>query len=76
MREQYPQKLNVWAGILNNELIRPFFIEGNLTAQKYEDKLRNQIIPAINAIVGETFNKCSFNKMVQHRIIDKTFIII
>jgi len=37
MREQYPQKLNVWTEILNNKLIRPFFIEGNLTAQKYED---------------------------------------
>jgi len=42
---QYPQKVNVWAGLLNNALIGPFFIDGNLNAAKYEDLLRNQIIP-------------------------------
>jgi len=28
---QYPQKVNVWAGILNVRPVDPFFIEGNLT---------------------------------------------
>jgi len=48
-RTQYPQKLNVWAGILmaNNALISPFFIEGNLTAAKYEDMLRHEIVPTL-----------------------------
>ncbi|KAJ8939426.1 hypothetical protein NQ318_017972 [Aromia moschata] len=32
---QYPEKVNVWAGILDDRLIGPFFIEGNLTAVKY-----------------------------------------
>jgi len=44
---QYQSKVNVWAGILNNTLISPFFIERNLNAVMYEDMLRNQIILAI-----------------------------
>ncbi|EFN85686.1 hypothetical protein EAI_09677, partial [Harpegnathos saltator] len=38
---QYPQKVNVWVGILNNVLIGPLFFDGNLTAIKYENMLRN-----------------------------------
>ncbi|XP_051168604.1 uncharacterized protein LOC127286268 [Leptopilina boulardi] len=49
---QRPQKLNVWCGILKNRTIGPFFIDGNLTAQKYLNLLRNNIIPAIEAVVG------------------------
>lgn len=55
-KSQYPQKLNVWAGILNNRIIGPFFIDGNLNAEKYETMLRNQIVPAIREIAGEDFN--------------------
>lgn len=54
-KSQYPQKLNVWAGIVNNRIIGPFFIDGNLNAQNYEEMLRNQIVPAIREIVGDNF---------------------
>lgn len=53
---QYPQKLNVWAGILNDRLIGPFFIDGNLDARKYEDLLEHQIIPKIREIVRDNFD--------------------
>lgn len=46
-RTQYPQKLNVWAGILGDQIIGPFFIDGNLTAVKYLELLRGQIIPSL-----------------------------
>lgn len=59
---QYPQKLNVWAGIINNRIVGPFFIDGNLTAVKYEDMLRNRIIPAIQAIVGDDFHQTWFQQ--------------
>lgn len=49
-KTQYPQKVNVWAGILGNSIIGPFFIEGNLNANKYLELLRNQIIPAVRAL--------------------------
>lgn len=54
---QYPQKLNVWAGVLSNILIGPFSIDENLTAAKYEDMLRHEIILAIRWTVGDNFNQ-------------------
>ena len=53
---QYPEKLNIWAGIYNDTLIGPFFIDGNLTADKYEGMLRNEIIPSIKNISGNHFD--------------------
>jgi len=50
----------MWAGILDNALIGPFFIEINLTAAKYEDMLRHEIVPAIQAIVGDNFENTWF----------------
>lgn len=58
MREnhtQYPQKLNVWAGMVGDTIIGPFFIEGNLNAVSYEQLLRNQIVSAIQALKGDDF---------------------
>lgn len=59
---QYPQKLNVWAGIVDDTIIGPFFIEGNLNAQKYEQLLRNQIVPAIQAVKGDDFQNTWFQQ--------------
>ncbi|KAL1517988.1 hypothetical protein ABEB36_001678 [Hypothenemus hampei] len=49
-RTQYPQKLNVWAGILGDHVIGPFFIDGNLNGRKYLDLLQAQVIPAIQQL--------------------------
>lgn len=46
---QTPEKRNVWAGILKNEVIGPFFIEGNLDGPKYVMLLHNDIVPAMRA---------------------------
>lgn len=46
---QRPQKQNVWAGILANEIIGPFFIDGNLDGLKYLLLLHNEIVPAMRA---------------------------
>lgn len=51
-RTQYPQKVNVWAGIIGNQIIGPFFIDGNLNGNRYLQLLENNIIPAIR----ERFN--------------------
>lgn len=59
---QYPQKVNVWAGILNNNLIGPFFIDGNLNADRYETLLRDQIIPRIREIAGDNFDETWFQQ--------------
>lgn len=44
---QYPQKVNVWAGILGNAIIGPLFIEGNLTGNLYLNMLEEAIDPLI-----------------------------
>lgn len=59
---QYPQKLNVWAGILCNRIIGPFFIDGNLNAEKYVALLKDKIIPAIQEIAGQVFNDVWFQQ--------------
>jgi hypothetical protein len=52
-RTQYPQKVNVWAGIFGHRIIGPFFIDGNLTGPTYLNLLQNQIGPALEEVVDE-----------------------
>ncbi|XP_050307511.1 uncharacterized protein LOC126744196 [Anthonomus grandis grandis] len=59
---QHPQKLNVWAGILNDRIVKAFFIERNLTGKKYLTMLRNEIVPVINEIAGDNFNITYFQQ--------------
>jgi hypothetical protein len=47
---QWPQKLNVWLGVISNHLIGPFFIDGPLNGQKYLDLLREHVLPALEDI--------------------------
>lgn len=47
---------------MNNSIIGPFFIEGNLTAAIYENMLRDQIVPAIQAIAGYNFEHTWFQQ--------------
>jgi transposase len=42
-RTQYPRKINVWAGILNQTIIGPILIDGNLTGEKYRSLLQGEI---------------------------------
>lgn len=44
---QYPQKVNVWAGIIGNRIIGPFFFDENLTGALYLAFLRNTLMPLI-----------------------------
>ena len=58
MREghtQRPGKLNVWAGLLGNHKIGPFFIDGNLTSQLYLELLETQIVPTIRNVMGPNY---------------------
>ncbi|GAB1865891.1 DUF4817 domain-containing protein [Camponotus japonicus] len=59
---QYPQKVNVWAGIFNDRLVGPFFIEGNLTAHVYLVMLREQIVLAVRDIAGGSMDEIYFQQ--------------
>lgn len=43
VRHQYRFSLNMWCGLLNNKLLGPYFIDGNLTAKKYLDILQDML---------------------------------
>lgn len=47
LRTQYPQKVNVWAGILGDNIVGPFFIDGTLNAERYLHLLQNSVVPAV-----------------------------
>lgn len=62
---QYPEKSNVWGGILGNKIIGPFFIDGNLNGEKYHEMLHDQIVPAIRDAAAErniNFNDIYFQQ--------------
>lgn len=44
---QYPQKLNVWAGIVGSRIIGPYFFDGTLDGEQYLDFLRYELIPTL-----------------------------
>lgn len=44
---QYPQKLNVWAGIVRGRIIGPFFMRGTLNGDRYLQLLQEQIVPEL-----------------------------
>lgn len=44
---QYPQKLNVWAGIIGSRIIGPFIIHENLTGDIYLNLLRHSVLPQL-----------------------------
>lgn len=44
---QYQQKVNVWAGMMGNQIFGPYFFEGNLTAEVYLNFLRFEVVPAL-----------------------------
>lgn len=47
---QYPQKVNVWMGMINSRILGPYFFEGNLNADTYLDFLSLELIPALVAV--------------------------
>jgi len=54
---QYPDKVNVWTGIIGGHLIGPFFIDGKLNSEIYETMLIKQIIPAIRNFFSNDFDR-------------------
>ncbi|EFN77955.1 hypothetical protein EAI_14386, partial [Harpegnathos saltator] len=55
-------KTYIWAEIVGTHIIWPFFIDGNLMAEKYAAMLRNDIIPTIRNIFGLNFNTVWFQQ--------------
>lgn len=54
---QRPQKINVWAGILNNQIIGPIFYQDNLTGLRYLQFLEELIHPLIIQCLEENVDQ-------------------
>lgn len=48
---QYVEKLNVWCAIWDDVVIGPFFIQGNLTGQRYRELLNEQVWPVLEPLL-------------------------
>lgn len=64
---QFPKKLNVWCGILNGNVIGPFFIHGTLSSVSYLQLLQNQIIPKIKEIKPNPLNPQALHQDVWYQ---------
>lgn len=47
---QRPQKVNVWAGIVRNTIVGPYFFDENLTGALYLNFLQNKLIPDLTRL--------------------------
>lgn len=59
MRELHTQnrvKVNVWAGIIGEHVIGPFFMDGNLTGNNYLELLQNNVVPALAGLYPDQEN--------------------
>lgn len=53
---QWPQKVNVWCGIIGGHVIGPYFIQGTLTSAQYLLLLQESIVPELRQIFPNNAN--------------------
>ncbi|XP_071053655.1 uncharacterized protein [Onthophagus taurus] len=54
--------INVWAGLVGDHIIGPFFIEGNLNGHKYLNILQNDVIPSLQQLDNVQFGSIWFQQ--------------
>ena len=47
---QFPQKVNVWAGTTNRQIIDTYFFEGTINGDVYLDLLTNFLVPTLKLL--------------------------
>lgn len=60
----YPQKINLWAVIINNKIIGPYFFEGTLTGEHYRAFLKLELILELATIFIDYVNLNLFSTSV------------
>ncbi|KAJ8944097.1 hypothetical protein NQ318_019435 [Aromia moschata] len=67
MRElhtQRPQKTNVWAGIIQDRIVGPFFFDDTLNGARYLRLLQHELMPICALIQGEIADNINFSKYI------------
>lgn len=65
IRTQYQKAVNVWAGLVGDQVIGPYFISDRLTQDVYLSLLRDRILPAIRQLGNQVcymklFHQCFY----------------
>lgn len=60
---QHRWSLNVWAGIIGNHIIGPYFFDGNLTGAIYLDFLQNHLEVLLNGLPEYIVKECGYSRM-------------
>lgn len=55
-KTQYPKKLNVWLGIIEDRILGPYFFDGSLTAEVYLRFLETFLVPALKRLYPDDHN--------------------
>lgn len=55
-KTQYQQKVNVWAGIIHNRIIGPYYLDGILTGPRYLLFLQTEVIPRLTELFSNAEN--------------------
>ena len=63
----------VWAGLIKDFIIGPFFINGSVTGQVYLQLLKQRVWPALQVIMGKKKNLL-FSSMMEHQLIMKPVV--
>jgi hypothetical protein len=50
---QYPQKVNVWARIIDDRILGPFFFANNLTGDRYLQFFQLELMPALATLFSK-----------------------
>ncbi|KAJ8970147.1 hypothetical protein NQ317_013985 [Molorchus minor] len=70
---QFPENVNVWAGILDDRIVRPIFIDGSLIGQQYLELLRDDLFtqdeapPRYSRIIRDYLDEVFQNRWIRRR---------
>lgn len=64
---QFPQKVNVWAGIINNQIIGPYFFEGTVNGDVYLDFLTNFLVPTLKIRFPDVNNPNEIDRSIWYQ---------
>lgn len=64
---QYPQKVNVWAGIINSQIIGPYFFDSTLTGARYLDFLQNFLVPELRILFPDDDNPNEIDRNIWYQ---------
>jgi hypothetical protein len=53
---QYPQKVNVWTGIIDDRILGSFFFANNLIGDRYLQFLQLELMPEVAALFPNANN--------------------